>query len=118
MLGVGGGREVIDDAGARQLQVLALLVALQLFGGFGPRARFLLWCLRFFHLRFDVLAFPASCHSYSLTQFARACSAEAEIVARRKSGAGGASLRNNRERRAHDALHGAFSDARKVLGEN
>ena len=53
-----------------------------------------------------------------MTQFVRACSAEAEIVARRKSGPGGASPRNNREGRTHDTLHGAFGDARKVFGEN
>jgi hypothetical protein len=40
------------------------------------------------------------------------------IVARRKSGAGSAGLRNNGESGAHHAAKGAFSDAREVLGEN
>ena len=63
MLGMGGGSKVIHDAGARQLQIVEPLFARDLFRGFLYDAPFVLGSFRFCHLRFDVLAFPASCHA-------------------------------------------------------
>ncbi len=63
MVGMSGGSEVVGDAGARELQILARLFAHELFGSFGPRTWFLLRSFRSFHLRFDVLTFPAACHA-------------------------------------------------------
>ncbi len=50
------------------LGILARLLPHELFRGFLSRTRLLLRRFRRFHLRFDVLAFPAPRHTYSLTQ--------------------------------------------------
>jgi len=68
MVGVSRGAEIIQDAGARKLQVFALLVALDLLGSLRSRSSLLLRGRMRFHLGFDILAFPTTCHTYSLTQ--------------------------------------------------
>src|SRR5882762_1468017 len=68
MVGMSGGSEVVGDANARQFKIFARLFAHKLFWSFWSRPRFLLRRFRRFHLRFDVLAFPAPRHIYSLTQ--------------------------------------------------
>src|SRR5712672_1152830 len=47
---------------------MARLLAHQLFRALVTRARFLLWRFCRFDLRFDVLAFPTTCHAYIVTQ--------------------------------------------------
>src|SRR6266403_559828 len=54
--------------GIEDAERLAGLLAHKLFRSFWSRPRFLLRRFRCFHLRFDVLAFPARCHSHILTQ--------------------------------------------------
>ena len=63
MIGVRGGGQVIHNARAGQLQILALPFAVDLLGGLGPRLSFLLWSLRRLDLRFYVLTFPTTCHT-------------------------------------------------------
>jgi hypothetical protein len=71
MIRVRGRTKIVHDARSRQLQILAFLLALELFWRFRLRTRLLPRGLRRCHLGFDVLAFPPTCHAYSLTQNAR-----------------------------------------------
>jgi hypothetical protein len=82
MVGMSGGSEVVGDADARQLKILARFFAHELFWSLGSRTRPLLLLFRSFDLRFDVLAFPASRHTYSVTQIVQTASNSEE-----KSGA-------------------------------
>src|SRR6266436_6648298 len=59
---VGGCREVVCDARARELQLLYVLVAGLLLGTFGVASRKRLGAFFGFDLRFYVFAFPASRH--------------------------------------------------------
>jgi hypothetical protein len=68
VIGVGGGREVVHDARAREEQVPEVLVALLLLRGLGPVPRACFVAFLGFNLRFYAFAFPAPGHGYSLTQ--------------------------------------------------
>src|SRR6266404_8946961 len=64
VIGVGGGIQVVCDAGARELQLLYVLVAGLLLGTFGVASRKRLGAFFGFDLRFYVFAFPASRHRH------------------------------------------------------
>jgi hypothetical protein len=71
MIGISGGLQVVEDARAGQLDTLAFLIAESRFGGLFPVFGF---CGRgpgCFHLRFHVLAFPATRHNNSVPQLGR-----------------------------------------------
>src|SRR5260370_26346774 len=94
MVWMSGGSEIVHDSDTRQLKILELFFAHKLFRSFGSRAWFLLRRFGSFDLRFDVLAFPAACHAYSVTQN---CKNRGRIrrekrrksIRRRRRGAGG-----------------------------
>src|SRR6266550_3595382 len=118
MVGMSGGSEVVHDTDTGQLKVLALFFAYELFRSLGSRTRFLLRCFRSFDLRFDVLAFPATCHAYSVTQIVQIARDSDGKVTKEKSGAGGASLGENGKSRAHHTADGALRDTREMLGKD
>lgn len=68
VVGVRRRGQVVHDAGAGQLQVLALLFALDLLRRLGSRRSLLLWSLGRFNLGFYILTFPTTRHTYSLAQ--------------------------------------------------
>lgn len=118
MVGMSGGGEIVDDAGARELKILARLFAHELFGSFRSRTRFFFRGFRRFDLRFDVLAFPAACHVTSVTQNGAIRGRIRTKIARRISGTGGAALGQNGESGTQYGTDGGFSDAGKMLSEN
>src|SRR5262249_21356299 len=73
-----------------------------------------------FDLRFYVLAFPSSCHAYSLTHFAAGAGVYKKEISMRRLGAGGAGARDDRERSVHlhDAGERGLSDASEVFRED
>jgi nucleoside-diphosphate-sugar epimerase len=68
VIGVGGGFEVVDDAGAGELKVLADLLLAHFFVRFGACTVVRLFFFYGGDLRFYVFAFPASRHIRILTQ--------------------------------------------------
>lgn len=68
VVGVRRGGQIVHDSGAGQLQVFALLVAVNLLGRFGSWWSLLLWSLGRFDLGFYIFTFPTTCHSYSFAQ--------------------------------------------------
>jgi hypothetical protein len=93
------------------------LFAHDLLRSFLPRPRFLLRRFRRFHLRFDVLAFPAPRHTYSLTQIGMSVR-DSYGKSCEESRADGAALRENGESRAHHTADGGLRDTREMFGEN
>jgi hypothetical protein len=84
MVGIRGGFQVVHDAGAGELQVFALLLAMDLVGAFALSVSSL-WCLAGFHLGFDVLAFPSPCHDNNiLTHLAGRTAGKNGIISQRK----------------------------------
>src|SRR5438876_5601692 len=77
----------------------------------------MLGLFRLGNLCFDVLAFPAPCHAYSLPHFAQAVRDSSKKITKDESCARRAALGKNRKSGAHHAADGGFSDAREVLGE-
>lgn len=68
MIGICGGLEIVHDALPGKLQPFTLLLALNLLRSFALRSVLFFGRLAGFHLGFDVLTFPTSCHNDILTQ--------------------------------------------------